>query len=166
MSTISLHLQICHDKRTMNCTPPHLSFVPALGHTARPAELRRSTSCPSPIVPLLWTDGVISVRLIRFSLHCQYCFSLRVISGPVWCAHGEYDETHSVDLLCTGAYWFEILLRANRSNLDWNWFYKENNTGGTLFLALESGTLLSLNKQGYSGKNLTTQNAEKVFGLR
>lgn len=126
----------------MNCMPLHLSFVLAqlLATRAReaPARAARLPLC------LLWTDGVISVWLIRFSLPCQYCFSLHVISGPVWCAHGEYDERHSVDLLVH--IWFEILLRANRSNL-WNWLYKVNNAGGALSLALESGMFWSLNKQ-------------------
>lgn len=152
----------------MNRPPSHhLPFVLAQ-LSATPWGPRSSSAPRAARLPLclLWTDGVISVWLIRFSLHCQYCFSLHVISATVWCARGECDETHSVDLLCTGAYWFEILLRANRSNLDWNWFYKENNTDGKLFLALESGTFLSLNKQCILVKILTTQNAERVFGFR
>lgn len=48
--------------------------------------------------------------------------------------HGEYDEIHSEDLLCTGAYWFEILLRANRFSLDW--FYKQNHSDGMVAFAL------------------------------
>ncbi len=99
----------------------------------------RSLSAPLAVrLPLcrLWADGFISIWLIRFPLHCHIvslCM-LSLVQNVHIARHGEYDEIQSEDLLCTGAYWFEILLRANRSSLDW--FYKQNNSDGVLAFAL------------------------------
>lgn len=114
-----------------------LPFV--LAPLSAPLWCLRSMSAPLAVrLPLcrLWTDGFISIWLICFPLHCQYCFSLHVISGPE-CAFRQawwiWWNTFR-GFAQTGAYWFEILLRANRSSLDW--FYKQNNSDGVLAFAL------------------------------
>ncbi len=99
----------------------------------------RSLSAPLAVrLPLcrLWTDGFISIWLICFPLHCQYCFSLHVISGPECAFHQAWWIWWNTfrGFAQTGAYWFEILLRANRSSLDW--FYTQNNSDGVLAFAL------------------------------